>query len=113
MTFKELDAFKKDVKGLSKKYRSLEEDLMVVRKILRLMPDERPPFSTTVEEHVDSNIIKVRKIACKSLKGHGGNSGLQLLYAYFEKEEKIVLIGLYHADDKPSVEKKMMLRKLQ
>ena len=41
-------------------------------------------------------IIKVKKIACKSLKGRGVNSGLRLIYAHFPKEEKMIFIERYN-----------------
>jgi hypothetical protein len=50
--------------------------------------------------HLETCIIKVKKIACKALKGRGVNSGLRLIYAYFPDEQKIILIGLYHKNDK-------------
>ncbi len=40
-------------------------------------------------------MIKVKKIACKSLKGRGVNSGLRLIYAHFEAEQRIVFIELF------------------
>jgi hypothetical protein len=45
MEFEELSEFGKDLKRLSKKFRSLNEDIQVVRMILEVFPDERPPFS--------------------------------------------------------------------
>jgi len=54
-------------------------------------------------------------MACKSLKGKGVNSGLRLVYAHFQKmekieqdgeiirtesREKIVLVELYHINNK-------------
>jgi hypothetical protein len=51
-------------------------------------------------------VIKVRKIACKSLKGRGVNSGLRLIYAYFHEERKIVFIELYHKNNKKNEDRK-------
>ncbi len=45
MNFDELPEYKKDLKSLLKKYRTLNEDLEVVKKVLGVSPDERPPFS--------------------------------------------------------------------
>ena len=45
MTFGELVEFSKDLKNLLKKYRTLNEDLEVVKKVLEVTPQERPPFS--------------------------------------------------------------------
>ncbi|WP_412468824.1 hypothetical protein [Pedobacter sp. KLB.chiD] len=39
-------------------------------------------------------------MACKSSKGRGVNAGLRLICTYFEKEEKIAFIELYHKNDK-------------
>lgn len=112
MKFEELDEFKKDMKGLLKKYKSLREDLLVVKKVLMIMPDERPPFSFQIDHaSVAARIIKVRKIACKSLKGEGVNSGLRLIYAHFKKEKRIVMIGLYDRNDKQHSDRKMLFRK--
>jgi hypothetical protein len=45
MNFDELSEFRKDVKTLVKKYRTLHDDLAIVKKVLEVSPDERPPFS--------------------------------------------------------------------
>ena len=101
MTFEELDEFKRDLKKLLKKYRSLKEDLEVVKKILKIQPGKRPPFSFRINGlGIQTCMIKVKKIACRSLKGKGVNSGLRLIYAHFEKEERIVFVELYHKGDK-------------
>ena len=84
MTFEELDEFKKDLKKLLKKYRSLNDDLEVVKKVLKVEPEQRPPFSFRIDNlGIETCVIKMKKIACRSLKGRGINSGLRLIYAYF------------------------------
>ena len=40
MTFDELTEFKKDLKILLKKYRTLNDDLFVVKRVLEVTPDE-------------------------------------------------------------------------
>ena len=111
MTFEELEEFKKDVKHLLKKYRTLDGDLEVVRKVLEVEPNERPPFSFRISDlGISTCIIKVKKIACRALKGRGVNSGLRLIYAYFIKEERIVMIELYHKNDK-EIENKERIKK--
>ena len=101
MIFEELTAFNKDLKKLRKKYRSLNDDLTVVKKVLQFEPNKRPPFSFQLDNlGLKTCVIKVKKIACKALKGKGINSGLQLIYAHFQEENKIVFIELYHKGDK-------------
>jgi mRNA-degrading endonuclease RelE of RelBE toxin-antitoxin system len=101
MTFDEIIEFWKDHKKLVKKYRSLPDDLVQIKKILSVEPDASPPFSYRIEGlKIKTCIIKVRKIACKSLKTRGVNSGLRLIYAYFKDEERIVFIEIYHKNEK-------------
>ena len=107
MTFVELVEFKKDLKNLLKKYRTLNDDLEVVKRVLEISPDERPPFSFRIDNlGVETCIIKVKKIACKALKGKGVNSGLKLIYAYFPEAQKITFIEVYHKNDKESEDRK-------
>lgn len=105
--FDELSEFKKDLKNLIKKYRSLKEDLEVVKLDLNDEPGESPPFSFRIDNlGLETCIIKVKKIACKALKGRGVNSGLRLIYAHFPEEPKITFIELYHKNDKETEDKK-------
>jgi len=106
MTFDELTEFKKDLKNLLKKYRTLNDDLEVVKRVLEVIPDERPPFSFRIDNlSIETCIIKVKKIACKALKGRGVNSGLRLIYAHFPEQQKITFIELYHKNDKENEDK--------
>jgi mRNA-degrading endonuclease RelE of RelBE toxin-antitoxin system len=99
--FNELPEFKKDLKQLLKKYRTLKEDLEVVKLDLNDEPGESPPFSFRIDNlSIKTCVIKVKKIACKALKGRGVNSGLRLIYAHFPDDQKITFIELYHKNDK-------------
>ena len=93
-----------------KKCRTLHDDLQVVKTVLELYPDERPPFSFRIDIlGLKTCIIKVKKIACKALKGRGVNSGLRLVYAYFQAEEKIIFIEIYHKNDKENEDRERIL----
>jgi hypothetical protein len=110
MNFDELFEFKKDLKTLTKKYKSLNDDLQVVKKVLEVVPDERPPFSFRIDGlGIETCVIKIKKIACKSLKGRGVNSGLRLVYAHFPLEQRIIFIELYHKSDKPNEDRQRIL----
>lgn len=101
MIFETLPEFEKDLKFLIKKYRTLNDDIQIVKIILELFPDARPPFSFQIDNlGIETCIIKVKKIACKALKGKGVNSGLRLIYAHFPAESRIVFVELYHKNDK-------------
>jgi hypothetical protein len=111
MIFEELPEFQKDFKILLKKYRSLNDDLDVVKKVLTVAPDARPTFSYRIDNSgLVSCVIKVKKIACKTLKGRGVNSGLRMVYAYFKEQEKIVLIEIYHKNDKENEDRERILK---
>ena len=101
MTFDTLPEFEKDLKQLLRKYRTLNDDLGDVKTILKKMPDERPPFSFRIDQlGLETCVIKVKKIACRALKGKGVNSGLRLVYALFKDTGKIIFVELYHKNDK-------------
>ena len=110
MKFDELDEYQKDLKDLLKKYRTLNDDIKVVKQVLEFMPDERPPFSYRINNlGIETCVIKVKKIACKSLKGRGVNSGLRLIYAHFPDEQRIVFVELYHKNYKESEDRERIL----
>lgn len=110
MTFEEILPFHSDLKFLLKKFRTLREDLEVIKKVLVVYPDKRPPFSYRIDNlGIETCVIKVKKIACKAIKGKGVNSGLRLIYAYFELEEKIVFIEIYHKSIKELEDRQRIL----
>ena len=55
-------------------------------------------------------IFKAKKFACKALKGSGSNSGIRLIYAYFEAEGTIELIKIYFKGDKENEDKERINR---
>lgn len=111
MTFDALSEYERDLKKLLKRYRSLHEDIATLKKVLRVHLAARPPFSYRVEGlGLTTCVIKVKKIACKSLKGKGVNSGLRLVYAWFETEEKIVFIELFHKSDQENEDRDRIRR---
>ena len=110
IAFDELSEFEKDLKNLLKKFRTLNDDLEVVKQDLNDEPGESPPFSFRINGFgIENCVIKVKKIACKALKGRGVNSGLRLIYAHFEAEQKITFIELYHKNDKENEDKQRIL----
>ena len=100
-----LPCFEKDFKKLLKKFRTLEEDLEIFIKY------QLKPFHLLDRDNqgikrisdlgiVEPRIYKARKFASKSLKGKGVQSGIRVIYAYFEDKNKIELIEIYYKSDK-------------
>jgi hypothetical protein len=110
MNFDELAEFQRDLRKLLKRFRSLKDDLHIIKQILEVYPDERPPFSFRIDNlGIETCVIKVNKIACKSLKGRGVNSGLRLVYAWFPSGERIVFAELYYKGDKEMEDRQRIL----
>ena len=81
-----------------------------VTTILKKKPDERPLFSFSIDNPgIETYVIKVKKIASKALKGKGVNSGLRLVYAYFQAEGKIIFIELYHKNEKENEDRQRII----
>lgn len=111
MKFEELEEFDKDLKQLLKKYSTLNDDIQVVKQVLIVDPNERPPFSFRISDlSLKTCVIKIKKIASKSLKGRGVNSGFRLIYAWFKEEERVVFVELYHKNDKENEDRRRILK---
>ncbi len=114
MIFEELDACKRDLKKLAKRFRSIYDDLELLKKVLKVCPHEQPPHSYRISGlGIDAYVVKHKRIACRSLKGRGSNTGLRVVYAYFEEsnkeDSKIVLIEAYHKSDKELEDRERVL----
>lgn len=100
MTIVEADPYERDLRKLAKRWSSLPEDISVLKKVLIVNPSERPPFSVRLANtKVAFPVIKIKKIACRSLRGLGCATGLRLIYGLLKEEEQIVFLELYHKAD--------------
>ena len=100
----QLDKFKKDLKKLLKRFPSLEEDLdsLVKAQLIayhKLNIDNHGIFAIENLAIPSPRIFKVKKFACKSLKGKGVHSGIRVIYAYFPVEDRIEFIEIYYKGD--------------
>lgn len=103
MEFSNLPEFDKEFKKLLIKYRSLEDDLEVLKKVLRAHPQGYPPVIIRIRGlGIETEIFKVKHFRCKALKQKGSRSGIRVVYAYFKEEEKIEFLEIYYKekDDK-------------
>ena len=106
MIFKEikkLSDFEKDLNRLVRKFRTLNDDLnnfinTQLDLYHKMNIDNGGIFQITGLGFEYPKIYKAKKFACKSLKGKGVKSGMRIIYAYFEKEDKIEFIEIYYKE---------------
>jgi len=97
--------FDKDLKKLSKRFHSLEDDLRIfIDKELPLYHelgiDNHGLFLIPALGVARAKIFKAKKFACRALKGKGAHSGIRVIYAFFEDSGTIDLIEIYYKGDK-------------
>ena len=90
MNFSETDEFAKNFKRLSKKYRSLPDDLLEFKKIVTELPFGSGKHFVILHNQEKAKIVKAR-FFCKYLRG----ASLRIIYAYREVEATINFIELY------------------
>jgi mRNA-degrading endonuclease RelE of RelBE toxin-antitoxin system len=111
MEFETLPEYEKDLKQLLKKYRTLRTDMKDVQKVLSVRPDAHPPLSFNIDGlGLSTCVIKLKKIASDSFRGKGTNSGFRLIYAFFQEEQRIVFVELYHKGDKENEDRQRILK---
>jgi hypothetical protein len=111
-----LPEFEKDMKKLSKRFNTLEEDLRNFIKVAlnsyhKLKIDSRGIFHIADLGIQSPKIYKARKFACRSLKGKGAHSGIRVIYAYSEDVDKIEFIEIYYKGDKENEERERILKR--
>jgi len=82
-------------KRLLRRFKTLEDDLKTfidTQFKLKLGIDNRGIFQISGLGIEIPKIYKVKKFACKALKGHGAMSGIRIIYAYYENEDDIEFI---------------------
>ncbi len=97
MNFNETDDFSKDFKRLSKKYKSLADDLLEFKKVVSKFPLGISKHFVVLIAKETVKIIKGR-LFCRYLKG----SSMRIIYAYCESKHMIEFIQLYFKGEKES-----------
>jgi len=105
INYEETPEFKKDLRRLSKRFRTLSQDLEVAKRnaielfhIHRI--DNRSVFLIPNFCSERIRVCKLRKFACKALKGRGSKSGVRIIYLFLEKAEKVIFLEMYFKGDK-------------
>lgn len=102
--YSQTDSFSRDLKKLLKRYPTLEDDLEVAkRSAIELFHIQKisnqSVFPITGLCSSETQICKLKKFACKSLKGKGVRSGIRVTYAFHTQTQKICLIEIYYKGD--------------
>lgn len=110
-----ISEFKKDLKKLGKRFKTLEDDLNIfiesqLKMYHNLEIDNRGIFRINDLNIRYPEIYKAKKFTCRSLKGKGVYSGIRLIYAYFKNEKRIELIEIYYKQDKKSEDRERILK---
>ena len=109
-----LPEFEKDIKKLLKRFKTLEDDLEIFIKnelnlYHKLKIDNKGVSQVPGLKIEIPKIYKAKKFACRSLKGKGVQSGIRVIYAYFEEKDKIEFIEIYYKGDKENEDKERIL----
>lgn len=96
--------FERDLKKLLKRYPSLTQDLHIFVSVQLVAFHKHNMDNNGIVPLAGLGLqsvkaFKARKFACKSMKGKGANSGIRVVYAYFEGENRIELIEIYYKGD--------------
>lgn len=100
-----LAEFDRDIRKLKRRYRTLEDDLVTLVDTAlfafhKISQDY--PWIVKLDDlgKVRLPVYKVKRFACRSIKGAGSRTGLRLIYAYDAAKDRVVLIEIYMKSDK-------------
>jgi hypothetical protein len=110
-----LPEFEKDLKKLSKRFKTIEDDLEVfVKTELKLYHkldiNNKGIFQIPSLQIEEPKIYKAKKFACRALKGKGVHSGIRVIYAYFKDADKIEFAEIYFKGDKENEDRDRILK---
>lgn len=110
--------FEKDLSKLLKKFKTLESDLEVVkRSAIELFHlnkiDNQGIFLISKLCSDDVHVCKIKKIACRGLKGRGVKSGIRIIYAYHLKTARVDFIEIYFKGDQENENQKRIIEYLK
>ena len=103
------------MKKLLRRFRTLEDDLnLFIETQLNLFHKSNKNikgiFAITGLKIEYPKIYKAKKFTCRSLRGTGAYSGIRVIYAYFEEEDRIELIEIYYKGDKENEDTPRILK---
>lgn len=101
--YKRHSRFEKQFGKLLRKLKTLEEDLEVVKKAaIELLHthniDNRSICLIPGYDNETVKIFKIKKFACRSLKGKGVKSGIRIIYAYYPESCEVEFLEIYYKE---------------
>ncbi len=107
--------FNRDLKKLLKRFPTLEEDLETAKlnaiELYHLHQiDNQSIFEIPQFCREELQICKLRKFACKSIRGTGIRSGIRIIYAFFPHGNKILFLEIYYKGDKENEDRERIKR---
>ena len=95
MIFNELPEFAKIFKRMSKKCKSLPDDLEEFKRVITVMPLWNRKHFRVVTKNDPCTVVKAR-LFCRYLKG----SSLRIIYAFHSNDLRVDFIEIYFKGDK-------------
>ena len=110
INYKNTLGFEKDLKKLLKKFRTLEDDIEVAKKnaielfhLKNIDNNSVEPIPNFCSDEL--KICKIKKFACKALKGRGVQSGIRIIYAYYVLTQTVDFIEIYFKGESENEDK--------
>lgn len=108
--YEETSGFQGDFKKLQKKFKTLSEDMETAKinaiELYHIKKcDNQSVFLIPGFCSDKIKICKLKKFACRSLKGRGIKSGIRITYAFFPELMKVVFIEIYFKADRENEDK--------
>ena len=110
--FLRVPEFSRDLEKLNKRFRTLYDDLETFSKALEAVLPAHLPKTVQISglgHDVRVPIFKVRRFRCQYLK-RGSNSGIRVIYAYEEDEDRITLIEMYYKGNQENEDRERILK---
>ncbi len=106
VSFATTSEFERDLKKLSRKYKTLPEDLDNLKSALAIAhftPEISPEsmgFFPVSHSGLPDGFFIAKKFACRSMKGKGNRSGFRVVYHLEDSCFRICLIEFFHKNQK-------------
>ena len=95
MNFNELLEFSKELKQLTKKYKSLPKDINEFKQVIAVVPLGNSKHFNVITKNDRYAIVKAR-LFCRYMK----NSSLRIIYAFHFQNYKVDFIEIYFKGDR-------------